>query len=356
MHAGIRSQGRSDDLPHLLRLLDAQPTLRRLVERPPKLRLIVDTNVILNDLRWCCRKRSQLTARPSLLEAAHSGIATIYAPTHVQSEVVAHFQEIQQQVGVRIEELHAAWTPYKEVIKWVDPRATTRARRDVSRRTARDPTDAPCVALSIQLGAGVLSNDRDYESFDVTFYKPGVTKALRDHARATVQEIRLKLGATGTMVLAGGLAIAAVNAFRKLSPGAQLACACALLVALAHDGTGRWLRRNGNTLKAAGIDLLDEFAASLNRAQAERSGNPIAQLQPARPQTLADCVAIAVAESVQPMTAKEIARCVLHAGYVTKSKAFDQLVGKYLSRDSRFRRTNGRWDLRTAGSPQPRSR
>lgn len=333
---------RSDDLPPLLRLLRTQPALQVLVDIH-RVRLVVDSSVILNDLRWHCTKRIVSGARTALLEAAHSKIVTLFAPRPVRVEVEAHFEEFAQEFNISVAGLNSAWSEYTRVIKWLEPRATRRTQHDVSKRTQRDPSDAPCVSLSIQIGAGVLTADPDYGSFGITYYSPMETGALRGHARAAVAELKLTISAAGALALSGAMLVGAIRVFRRLPPIVQVLGAVAVIGALRSERRPDWI---GRVTDALG-DIGREFWSALTNAKTKRREFPIGHMRSTTPKTLSDHVAVTLAEAEQPMTVAGLAASVIASGYATRSRSFPAAVQAVLRRDARFQKMkDGSWQLR----------
>jgi hypothetical protein len=120
------------------------------------------------------------------------------------------------------------------------------------------PKCAPCVSLSIQIGAGALTADPDYDSFGIAYYSPRETSALRGHARAAVTELKLTIGAAGALALSGAMFVGAVRLFRRVPPILQVLGAFAVIGALRNERRPEWIGRMTHALGDLGREFLDD--------------------------------------------------------------------------------------------------
>jgi predicted nucleic acid-binding protein len=53
-------------------------------------RIVVDTNIVLSDLRWLILKRKSKSARTALIEVIQAGSLEVYAPSSLLEEIEEH--------------------------------------------------------------------------------------------------------------------------------------------------------------------------------------------------------------------------------------------------------------------------
>lgn len=170
-----------------------------------KISLVIDTNIILGELRWLTSKRHTDEAKTGLMEVIEAETVTLYAPPIFFAEVEEKIPLMATTQGLDVEVMRKHWDVYKTKIILAIP------DEDLvkSLKAGVDPDDAEFVALQQTLGAdGVLSKDAHIAamggnkvSLDCIFY-------LRDYSRTAAIELNIKVAGVN-FTLAGLTAIRA---------------------------------------------------------------------------------------------------------------------------------------------------
>ncbi len=170
-----------------------------------KISLVIDTNIVLGELRWLSSKRRTDEAKTGLMEVIEAETVTLYAPPIFFAEVEEKIPLMATTQGLDAEVMRQHWDVYKTKITLAIP------DEDLVRslKSGVDPDDAEFVALQQTIGAdGVLSKDAHIAamggnkvSLDCIFY-------LRDYSRTAAVELNIKV-AGANFTLAGLTAIRA---------------------------------------------------------------------------------------------------------------------------------------------------
>ena len=342
----------SDALAALRTLVEANPSIAPLVKMM-RFRIVVDANSILRDLYWIHKKRKNKNARSDLREIIDSGVAIAFAPHALEREVIARFAFFSAEYGIPEGDLHTTWSEYRKVIRWLEP---TRSKQRTS--TERDPSDAPYVALALQIGAvGVYTHDKDYESFAVRSIDKGIVLQMRTYARLTATDLTIKVGGASAVLVSATVLLEAFRfgkkiwaGFRTLPESAQLVIGGLIVGLLVYEPTRRWLTAK---LKVAGdfafsalVATLETAANTIDETGRELKNVHIDHLQNSTPMTLAGFSAVVIADAGRPLALSDIAHRVLQSGYATRSKDVRKYLSRVLASDSRFvRLPDGRYNL-----------
>jgi predicted nucleic acid-binding protein len=168
-------------------------------------RIVVDTNIVLSDLRWLILKRKSKSARTALIEVIQAGSLEVYAPSSLLEEIEEHIPRICQEEGIDEKALKIEWLSYQRNIKFLDP------KDDFIRpyKSGTDPDDAPFLALAdMILASGVLSNDSHIKTMGGRKISVDFVMSLRDYSRETAIELNIKVHG----LVLGLTTIAALNA------------------------------------------------------------------------------------------------------------------------------------------------
>jgi len=137
---------RSDDLVWLSELLDALGELNAAVRAAfgslIRVRAVLDTNLVLGDLKWLVVERQNPAARTAAQEAIASGTVIAYAPEFLRHEVEKHLPALAEQTDRPLEEFEREWSSYQKPIRFV-PVSVTDAVAESAHRNLRDPNDLP---------------------------------------------------------------------------------------------------------------------------------------------------------------------------------------------------------------------
>ncbi len=196
-----------------------------------QLRLVVDSNIVLESIRWMARRRDA-TARPALQEVVSAGTLVAYAPEFLEQEVNRKLVELAPKWKLPAQNLQACWSELRQYLSFV-PIPDGVAERACDYFELRDPTDADFLAAFQQVNAdAILTRDKDIQATAApTLKEIDILLDVRRYAREKVVE--LTLIASGALVLhvaaaglhAAGRAIAALveMSSRRFS---RSRCAC----------------------------------------------------------------------------------------------------------------------------------
>jgi predicted nucleic acid-binding protein len=179
----------SDKLKELKEFVKAWKDASQHIGGAVQFRVVVDTNVVLADIRWLAYKRKNAAARTSLIETIEAGTIDVYVPPALHDEVEEHIERIAIEEGLDQARLMSVWWEYQKKLKVVEP------DNDViqSYRGGVDPDDAVFIALAEVIGAvGVVSNDQHIAMMGGKKISVDCVLSLRDYSRATAIELNIK--------------------------------------------------------------------------------------------------------------------------------------------------------------------
>lgn len=354
----------SDDLRRMSELsLHWQP-LFRLLEIFPQLRLVIDTNAVLEELVFLVRSRKNPAARTNLQEVIDSGAVAAFAPSKLREEVARHIPRLAVERGIPEEALARAWRQYESRIKYVDVGPVS----DAAAIEVADPDDLPFVYLYREINAdAVLTRDRHIRLMGARSVRLEALIHVREYARAKAPEVMLKAGAvvvTIPVAVVGqalwGLSKAAVRKFAGLPPWLQFLLLGGALAVGINPRSRRAVLNSVSPLvaklkepAAALTQVLGTLAEEFHRAQTEVDskqillGNsiPRAKMGPLKVVARSVCLQTGV-----PLTAEELMRGVLRAGYESRSSRLKYYLVRVLRQDEQFVCTpDGRWTVQPGG-------
>lgn len=351
----------SDNLFHLRELfLNWQPFFY-LLEVMPQFRLVIDTNVVIEELLYLVKSRKNLSSRTSLQEVIDSGAVVVLAPFKLQDEITKHIPRLAEERRISEESLQQAWMEYQRRINFVDvgPISVEEAA------SAIDPDDLAFVYLYRKVNAdAVVSRDWHIRAMGAPSVKLEMMIHIRDYAREKAPEVTLRAGTfiVTTPLVAGAhallkLLIRAAKGFAKLPLGVQLTLLGGALVMSAHPRSRKALltfaaertaklrepaRSLLYVLKAL-MEQLDEAEQRvwLQQEILERS-IPRAATRPLWLVARSVCL-----EAGRALTAEELTRGVLRAGYQSSSAQFKYYLLRVVRQSEHFIYTSdGRWTVR----------
>jgi predicted nucleic acid-binding protein len=312
--------------------------------------LVIDTNIVLRDLRWLVSRRRTPTARTTLQELIASETVIAFAPCALRTEVLEHVPEIALDLGVSEEELRQAWQEYEKGLHFY----SVKPPADIDLRLALDPDDLPFLHLYQLVGASaVYTLDKHLPAMGAQVINPDVVLALRDYARAASLELTLKVGG-GVVITAGIETIrplvdilkATAGGFANFPKPAQFGLLFLGVLALAHpmsrksiaDGLQALPRPTTDSIAALAQGLLTcAETLAVARTKGDQSWKLVeAALQtprrtPARVSAFAVCLA-----ANKPLSISEIEVGMRQAGYQSKSNSSQAYLRKVLRRDETF--------------------
>lgn len=179
----------SDKLKELREFAKAWKEVGQHIGGAVQLRIIVDTNVVLGDIRWLAYKRKDAAARTSLIETIDAGTIDAYVPPALHGEIEKHIERISREEGLDQARLLSVWGEYQKKLKVVEPDSSVIR----SYSGGVDPDDAVFVALAKAVGAvGVVSKDRHIAMMGGKKISVDCVVSLRDYSRATAIELNIK--------------------------------------------------------------------------------------------------------------------------------------------------------------------
>jgi predicted nucleic acid-binding protein len=358
----------SDDLHRVSELsLHWQP-LFRLLEILPQFRLVIDTNAVLEELMFLVRSRKNPAARTNLQEAVDSGAVAAFAPSKLREEVARHIPRRAVERGIPEEALARAWRQYESRIKYVDVGLVSDARAG----EVADPDDLPFVYLYREINAdAVLTRDRHIRAMGARSIQLEALIHVREYARAKAPEVTLRAGAvvvTIPVAVVGhalwGLSKAAVRKLSGLPPWVQLALLGGVLAVGINPRSRRAVLNSVSPLVAklkepgaALTRVLGTLAEEFHRAQRDVDSRqrllddsiPRARMGPLKMVARSVCLQAGVL-----LTAEELTRGVLRAGYESRSSRLKYYLVRVLRQDEQFVcMPDGRWTVQLGeGGPK----
>lgn len=351
----------SDDLLRWRELCLHWAPLFRLLELLPQFRLVIDANVIIEDLLFLTQRRKNPAARTHLQEVIDSGAVVALAPFELWDEIEEHIPRLAIEEGVPEEALRGAWLEYQSRIRFI-------AVGQISEEEAAaavDPDDLPYVRLCHKVRAdAVVSRDWHITALGAQSVEREVLKHVRDYAREKTPEIVLRVGTYGVTIPAvaglhalGKIIGGVAKGFAKLPREAQLLLLVGAILLIAHarsrKAVAAAISAQAARAKEPALQLLhafgtlcEELAAAEQRVQVEQEllerAIPFAAKRPLRLVAQAVCL-----EAGRALTAAELTRGVLRAGYVSQATDLTPYLLRVLRRCELFVRTpDGRWTVR----------
>src|SRR6266850_425014 len=92
-----------------------------------RVRAVLDTNLVLGDLKWLVVEREDPAARTAAQEAIAAGTVIAYAPEFLRHEVEKHLPALAEQTGKPVEEFEREWSSYQRPIRFVPVSVTDAA-------------------------------------------------------------------------------------------------------------------------------------------------------------------------------------------------------------------------------------
>lgn len=188
---------RSDDLPRFALVLQQISIFKNRLS-VFQVDLILDANVVIRDLLWLARKRTNPTARTELMEVMDCDVVRAHAPYFLIREINLHLPQLAEEHTIDLKTLRTLWEQYRKRIRFVAVGGP--AKKAVN----GDPKDAPYLRLQRKLSYPIASEDSDISRMGGTVVRIQVFGALRAYSRQTAVEYQLKVnGAMSAILLAG---------------------------------------------------------------------------------------------------------------------------------------------------------
>lgn len=203
----------SGKLQELRKTLDRLPDLADHLGRPINMSLVVDTNVIIQDIRWLVHVRKNPTAQSGLQEIIAAGTVELNAPTVLIDEVELHLPRIAAQENINLPDMLAEWEIYKGKIKFFKLTEDMLYEPEMG----DDKKDIPFVVLQDLLGSnGILSDDTDISRMSNKAVAVDVVLSLRDYSRASAIDFHIRVNGYHMAALSFGALEAAFRGIGTL--------------------------------------------------------------------------------------------------------------------------------------------
>jgi hypothetical protein len=304
---------RSDELAnfrHLMALAQRQFPFFKL---PPRLYLVPDTNCLLKEIDYACRRRLE-PGRTALEEVVDAGLVCLFAPTEVEAEVLEHIPGFAAARGGDPVMYFAEWERYRKKIHLF--RAEDDAPVDIS-----DPDDACLLRASRIVGAdAVITDDEVVLRATRSLKPPAVQRQLRAVSRDEAVRLGLSVyGVLAAIISGGALKWIVTFAWRKPKIAIPILLAAGVGLFLydrkAVRDTGTSAIRDALGATGRGLEALmttiEERAASV----ANNLGAVGANIGPAAVRPLEKIVLATLVSVGKPRTLSEVLSDVQIEGY-----------------------------------------
>lgn len=199
----------SDRLKELRELIQSWKDFDKVIGCAVQFRIVVDSNVVLGDIRWLAYKRKNEAARTTLIETIEAGTIEVYVPPALFDEVEEHMERIAREEGLDKELMAVQWAEYQKKLKVLEPES----EQVQLLQNGVDPDDAVFLALAQKIAAaGIVSNDRHIEKMGGNKISVDCIVSLRNYSRSTAVELNIKV--MGVMV-----GLAGISAIRGMFVG-----------------------------------------------------------------------------------------------------------------------------------------
>jgi hypothetical protein len=324
---------------------------------------ILDTNILLNDLKYAVRNR-RVTA---LMDAAAYGSVRFFASTTVRDEVRDWLPAFADKQKFDATDALCRWEhEYSRFITFVDPRGLPFVSQDVKVLAQRDPDDvATGLLIDYFRPHAVLSWDTKHLSaFRITDRDWTIlTCAYRDKSHGDAIDIGVYFGAGGVYwvsseVLRAVFGIVRGLGWRTLLPvcGALIALIGGALMIPAARSALNDARRTLWIRAVPAVSVVCELLEAYTRVQeAHQKARRILserklQREEARPVRALGYVVDVLAHAPGPLSAREISRRMISAGYTPQGRIPHRYVNQLLHRNPSklFEQgERGRWQVKS---------
>lgn len=240
---------KSDDLPKLTKLLKQVEAFKEDINLF-QIRLILDANVVINSLRWLCKKRKNPTARTEIIELLDCQVVEGYAPTYLITEVEKNIPIVCAEQKIDEQAMRSRWEEIRSRITFIE----VGGPGDLNDQSVIDPKDEPYLRLQKRLNATIISNDGHIERMGGKAIRINILAPLRAYSRKTAVEFNLKVVGIGSVILFIALASAFLSGIKatasklgRIPKPLLLLGASLVIVAILHPTSRRAISR---TLKS----------------------------------------------------------------------------------------------------------
>lgn len=351
---------RADILANVRQLTRLMPALQQSVGTPVQLHLIVDTNVLVEDLRFLAKRRRDPSARTSVQELLASETVVGYYPEEALPELEAKLDEIASRHAIDRADLSRLWEEYRRRLHICPAGRIPPATADCEQ--LRDPTDLPFLALRHRVGAdAILTKDADVSAAGTPVVPLVVVRIdLRDWARAKGMYLGVVVG--GTMILTVPILAAVAllqeiaRAVAKLPAWLQVLLAVGVIAAIVHPrlraAIGKAASSLGRQLSTAWANLEPHVSRVMaEAADAEKeAGRRWTRLEPNLPvsrvtPTLAQAAYRVCVMARQPLATRQIMEVLRMSGFPAGSVTLAGVEDALRRNENVLMTTAGTWTV-----------
>lgn len=279
---------RSDDLPKIAAMLQRLPVPGAGAEMY-QVDVILDANIVIRELLWLARKRTNPTARTDLMEVMDCNVVRAHAPFFLVREINVNLPEVAAEHGIALKSLRVLWKDYRKRIRLVAVGGPAKNLRD------GDPKDAPYLRLQRKLSYPIASNDADIARMGGRVVQAQLFGTLRAYSRHAAVEFHFKMSGAGSLLMLCAMVEAGVAIVTKLPKPLLLLGAAAFTFAMIHPTSRKKILELGAGILGGGaalfehaiIPMLDAHGAaggaarvSLDKAQAALAAGTVVQSAP----------------------------------------------------------------------------
>lgn len=258
----------SDKLRKVKEFIQKLPELKAAFGEIMEFRLVVDTSIVLADIRWLAKNQMDKSVRTGLMEIIDAGIADVFAPRKLVMEVEKHLPRIALQAGVTVVELRDKWSAYKTRLRIHDVKLGERHLNTI------DPEDTEFIVLAQRMGAhGVLTKDRHIKQMGGRALELDFILSVRDYSRATAIEFNITFMGLqlGVLTLAMGSALielirGLIGGIAKLPDWAKLLLLSGAVFAVLHPPTKAKIKKGYENLISGWNEISPMIFAQIGNA------------------------------------------------------------------------------------------
>ncbi len=350
----------ADILAAVRQMIRLVPGLQQSVGVVAQVHLIVDTNVLVEDLRFLAKKRRMPSARTSVQELLASETVVGYYPAEALPGLEAKLDEIASRDSINRADLSRLWEEYRRKLHICPAGRIPNATADCER--LRDATDLPFLALRHRVGAdAILTEDADVSAAGTPVVPLiAVRIDLRDWARAKGMHLGVVVG--GTMIVSMPI-VAAVALLRaigravaKLPPWLQVLLAVGVIAAIVHSRSraaiGEAASRLGRQLSKAWANVEPHISRMIvEAADAEEEAKrlwtglePSLRASPMMP-TLAQAAYRACVMARRPLSTRDIMAVLQMSGFPAGSVTPAGVEDVLRRNENVVMTTGGKWTV-----------
>jgi predicted nucleic acid-binding protein len=350
----------SAQIPLLRELLQRIPALSQALSILPPIRLVIDSNIILGEIRWLVKNRRNPTAKTSLRETIESGVVQAYAPEQLRHEIAKYIPILAAEDRIPEDRLWTEWQQYEKILHFCD---TDKSYGD-ERCRAIDPKDVPFLCVYLEIGASaVITKDPHISRMGALSSGIDVIFQLRNYARSKAAEVTIIIGGVVVASVTVGMAIAGIQladrsarAFSQFPAWLQFLLIIGAAILILHpksrhkllaalSSASAYVRSGAQEVSPILCELAHTFEVEHQKAASAldqvMKSIPLRRRVPLRVVVYSVCLA-----AKGPLSLGEIERAVILGGYRSKARRFRRYLRQVLNRDGRFRCSReGFWAL-----------